>query len=316
MPCQGKEGPGARSKHELVSTRTHVYLIGGLNHSGSASDEIWAYSPAEEKWEKVVPEGAKLPPIESFGAVVVSAGEEERIVIACGFNDETASPSNVIYQYVPASNKLSILFEGGKASNGTSFLKLDVPAPRTGCAVASDNESLYIFGGKDEAQRMQDLWRFSLTDYKFTLLPAEGEVPAVRNGHSMNQLDGKLYVFGGIHDITWELDDLHIYDLKVLPSFFRPKNGQPSNRTHHAKSNARARPTSSKTKVVKNIRRKGHGTTPILPTSATSQGQARLAATTRSLITRVATSLLGRCWTSRGGRCSSRRKLRCCRISM
>ena len=37
----------------------------------------------------------------------------------------------------------------------------------------------------------------------------------VRNGHTMNHYEGKLYVFGGIHDITWELDDLHIYDLKV-----------------------------------------------------------------------------------------------------
>lgn len=27
--------------------------------------------------------------------------------------------------------------------------------------------------------------------------------------------ENKLYVFGGIHDITWELDDLHIYNLKT-----------------------------------------------------------------------------------------------------
>lgn len=30
----------------------------------------------------------------------------------------------------------------------------------------------------------------------------------------MTHHEGRLYVFGGIHDITWELDDLHIYDLK------------------------------------------------------------------------------------------------------
>ena len=37
----------------------------------------------------------------------------------------------------------------------------------------------------------------------------------VRNGHSMNFFQGRIYVFGGIHDITWELDDLHIYDVKT-----------------------------------------------------------------------------------------------------
>jgi len=63
---------------------------------------------------------------------------------------------------------------------------------------------------------MQDLWSFNLESYKFTKLSNDGDVPAIRNGHTMNFHDGKLYVFGGIHDITWELDDLYIYSLKVL----------------------------------------------------------------------------------------------------
>jgi len=31
----------------------------------------------------------------------------------------------------------------------------------------------------------------------------------------MEYFEGKLYVFGGIHDITWELDDLHIFNIAV-----------------------------------------------------------------------------------------------------
>lgn len=45
------------------------------------------------------------------------------------------------------------------------------------------------------------------------MLPASGDVPAIRNGHTINFSIDRLYVFGGIHDITWELDDLHIYNL-------------------------------------------------------------------------------------------------------
>ena len=56
---------------------------------------------------------------------------------------------------------------------------------------------------------------FGLTDCKYKRLKDEGEVPAIRNGHTMNYYNEKLYVFGGIHDITWELDDLHIYNLKT-----------------------------------------------------------------------------------------------------
>lgn len=81
--------------------------------------------------------------------------------------------------------------------------------------MTTDNKRLYIFGGKDEGRRLNDLWSFSLTDFRFARMKDNGELPAVRNGHSMNYHEGKLYVFGGIHDITWELDDLHIYSLKV-----------------------------------------------------------------------------------------------------
>ena len=52
-------------------------------------------------------------------------------------------------------------------------------------------------------------------------------MPVVRNGHTMNHFQGKLFMFGGIHDITWELDDLHIYDLKVHLSLDRLTNGLP-----------------------------------------------------------------------------------------
>lgn len=31
----------------------------------------------------------------------------------------------------------------------------------------------------------------------------------------MNSHKGDIYVFGGIHEVTWELDDLHIYSPKV-----------------------------------------------------------------------------------------------------
>lgn len=62
---------------------------------------------------------------------------------------------------------------------------------------------------------MNDLWEFSLTDFKYRLMEAQGDVPPERSGHTMEHFEGKLYVFGGIHDITWELDDLHIYSIAV-----------------------------------------------------------------------------------------------------
>jgi len=74
---------------------------------------------------------------------------------------------------------------------------------------------IYIFGGMAD-DRLNDLWRFNLRTNSYERVKdSEDMRPNVRSGHSMNFFDGKLYVFGGIHEVTWELDDLHIFDIKV-----------------------------------------------------------------------------------------------------
>lgn len=37
----------------------------------------------------------------------------------------------------------------------------------------------------------------------------------MRSGHTLTSHDGSIYLFGGIHEVTWELDDLNIYVPKV-----------------------------------------------------------------------------------------------------
>jgi hypothetical protein len=50
---------------------------------------------------------------------------------------------------------------------------------------------------------LNDTWAFGLSDYKFHKMKDDGEIPYIRNGHTINHHEGKLYVFGGIHDVTW-----------------------------------------------------------------------------------------------------------------
>jgi N-acetylneuraminic acid mutarotase len=79
----------------------------------------------------------------------------------------------------------------------------DIPCPRIGCAITADQANIYVFGGKSEASRLNDTWAFGLSDYKFHKMKDDGEIPYIRNGHTINHHEGKLYVFGGIHDVTW-----------------------------------------------------------------------------------------------------------------
>ena len=79
---------------------------------------------------------------------------------------------------------------------------------------------------------MNDLWEFSMTDFKYRQMDKQGDIPPERNGHTMEFFEGKLYMFGGIHDITWELDDLHIYSLAVRVFLCRKRNGQLWSKIH------------------------------------------------------------------------------------
>ena len=39
-------------------------------------------------------------------------------------------------------------------------------------------------------------------------------LPKVRSGASFNSYKETIILFGGIHDITWELDDLYCFDIQ------------------------------------------------------------------------------------------------------
>jgi len=157
-----------------------------------------------------------------------------------------------------------------------------------------------------------------LSDYKFNRLKDDGEVPAVRNGHTLNYFSDRLYVFGGIHDITWELDDLHIYDLKVIVKQYRQINGpllsktlpeklieKLSSKTNLMRKNTKEKPAKRKA-LLKLIVQVSGKKIPLL--------QAEIfQSPTMKMVTETELIVQERCLTSREERCSIRRKLKCSR---
>ena len=71
---------------------------------------------------------------------------------------------------------------------------------------------MYVFGGKDDSsEKLNDFWSFNITDQKWLLITAGGEAPYERSGHSSAVFEDLIVVFGGIWDVTKELNDLHLY---------------------------------------------------------------------------------------------------------
>ena len=74
---------------------------------------------------------------------------------------------------------------------------------------------MYIFGGRDDDNmKLNDLWRFDIATNVWQEIKQSGNAPTPRSGHSCDIFEGQyLIIFGGILEITKELNDLHLFDL-------------------------------------------------------------------------------------------------------
>ena len=87
-----------------------------------------------------------------------------------------------------------------------------IPCPRSGHSAAIFNGNMYVFGGKnDSSEKMNDLWVYNIADKRWVEVMADGDPPLERSGHSADVYDDYLVIFGGIWDVTKELNDLYLY---------------------------------------------------------------------------------------------------------
>jgi N-acetylneuraminic acid mutarotase len=79
------------------------------------------------------------------------------------------------------------------------------PPPRSGHAVCTFKNFMYLFGGEfsnaslSQYRHYRDLWRLDMTDMSWEKLDVRGG-PSARSGHRMCVVKGKLVVFGGYMD--------------------------------------------------------------------------------------------------------------------
>ena len=75
---------------------------------------------------------------------------------------------------------------------------------------------MFVFGGKDDDNnKLNDLWRLDLNTYQWNEVKiADDYKPIERSGHSCDIFENFMVIFGGIFEITKELNDFHLFDFK------------------------------------------------------------------------------------------------------
>lgn len=91
------------------------------------------------------------------------------------------------------------------------------PKPRASHSSACWNDKLYVFGGQDDDNnKLDDLWEFDSASGAWNQIQIQdGDVtPLCRSGHSAVTYGDKMYIFGGILELTKELNDMLVFDFR------------------------------------------------------------------------------------------------------
>jgi N-acetylneuraminic acid mutarotase len=100
----------------------------------------------------------------------------------------------------------------GKALNATSAV---APVTRASMSAGVNEGKLWVFGGQDEENnKLNDLWCFDPSTESWSQIkPKAGDyTPLPRSGHSTVTYGSKMYIFGGIVELTKELNDFIVFD--------------------------------------------------------------------------------------------------------
>jgi len=92
------------------------------------------------------------------------------------------------------------------------------PKPRASASSAVYNDCLYIFGGQDDDNnKLDDLWEYNSNTSTWRQIQiSEGDLrPLCRSGHSAVTYGNKMYIFGGILELTKELNDMLVFDFSL-----------------------------------------------------------------------------------------------------
>jgi hypothetical protein len=168
--------------------------------------DVYEFDVSKEAWTKLKQNGEVPKPRDDHSLAQI---DDERFIIFGGFVDGTRT--NECYICTKQNNTLHWKQVGANSP--------EAPCIRASHSAAVFNGKMYIFGGQDdENNKLKDLWEFDIMSETFRQvdLPDDSYHPSPRSGHSATVFKGKMLIFGGILELTKELNDLLAFDFKSM----------------------------------------------------------------------------------------------------
>lgn len=195
----------------------NILLYGGLKGEDS-NDEVFSFSSQTNTWTAVQFSVSKINPLhlsQKESAKILP--RDDHTLCDCGDGSFMVFGGFVngyrvdeLLKFTTANMNISCeeLSGGSTGKHG--------PKPRTAHTSGFFNNHFYVYGGQDdENNKLGDLWDYDCTSKNWSeisLTDENGYGPNPRSGHSCVVNNGKMFIFGGIFELTKELNDMLIYD--------------------------------------------------------------------------------------------------------
>ena len=127
--------------------------------------------------------------------------------------------------------------EDEKTTHALTWMQPDrhglAPSPRNGHTADMIEGKLYIFGGGDKAELLNELFVFDTHEHQWSQPPCTGIAPPPRSRHTSGVVDHRLLIWGGIGGGL----DVHVLDTRTLAWSTPTSHGEvPESRFGHTSS--------------------------------------------------------------------------------
>ncbi|KAL9648570.1 hypothetical protein ABK040_012229 [Willaertia magna] len=186
-----------------------LYIFGGSivkDNELTFTNELFEIemSNKSESWNKIIMNNENIVKERNFHSSVIY--ENELIL----FGGKSNGYFNDMY-----SLNLIKKDEWKKMEYNNNKMKSDIPTPRFGQTMCVYNDCLYLFGGfTNQSEVSNELFQFNLKKKTWKLLKFTNKAMiSGRYYHTMNVIDNKIYIFGGLGESNSVLDDIVMFDL-------------------------------------------------------------------------------------------------------
>jgi len=258
-----------RTGHAVVNEDGVFYLFGGTDGAARQSD-VHAYNLETNLWQEIRA-GGRAPPARSGAQAAVWNGA---VWFFGGYTKKDGDYFNDVYKYDIATSmwgsvhtlgeapqkrtdhsvvlfRDSLLvfggFDGHNRFNDLRELHLrerrwshinavrsTMPRSRFGHTAVIYGHSMYIFGGWDGHDTLQELFEYNVSSNMWILMPLRGTAPRARYRHTAVVCGDAMFTFGGVDKTQYRFPDLHEYNFTHRHwSKVSTTSVQPSARTFH-----------------------------------------------------------------------------------